>query len=402
MQGTPHEMTTLPEANEPEESGGGTNLPASSPEVDFSLVLSRVIGAVKDDPAQLRDAVYELARFKLQREAWLRDPPMERAEMRRVMQALEGAIARVETISAKHDELAALQSLDRLIESSGIGRANMVMAHPELAQREPLMLVDQAADAKTARAPAGRTPLARPGSWRDTGQLARGVAVVLLAVALCVVLDRQFGLFGRHDAAPATAQAPAAPTSASAPVPAPAAAAPTLPLPGVYGIYALGAGKLYELEAIPGRVPDQKVFMSTAIKTPSRTVLPDGQVAFIVYRRDLAANAPDRVSVRVIARVMRAMSFSTAGQANTASLEDQWTIRSNAYELRVAPVSEHPEMLMLRPEVPDFALPAGRYGLVLKGQAYDFSIAGAVTDPAQCLERIEAANGAFYSECRNP
>jgi len=388
-------MTSAPEAG-----GSGTNLPANSPEVDFSLVLSRVIGSVKDDPAQLRNAVYELARFKLQREAWLRNPPMDPTEMRRIMRALEGAIARVETISARHDELHALQSLDRLIESSGIGPAGMVMAPPEIARPEPLMLIDQAAGATVERTPGWRTPLARPGSWRNTGQLVSTTAVVLLAVVLCVVLDRQFGLFGRHNAVPAMVEAPAAPTSESAPPP--ASNSPALPLPGVYGIYALGGGKLYELEAIPGRVPDQKVFMSTPIKTPSRTVLPDGQIAFIVYRRDIAANAPDRVAVRVIARVMRAMSFSTAGQASTASLEDQWTIRSNAYELRVAPVSENAEMLMLRPEVFDFVLPAGRYGLVLKGQAYDFTIAGPVTDPVQCLERIEAANGAFYSECRNP
>jgi hypothetical protein len=70
--------------------------------------------------------------------------------------------------------------------------------------------------------------------------------------------------------------------------------------------------------------------------------------------------------------------------------------------LRVAPISESAEMLMLRPEKSDFVFPAGRYGLVLKGQAYDFTIAGPITDAAQCLERIEAANGGYYSECRNP
>jgi hypothetical protein len=68
----------------------------------------------------------------------------------------------------------------------------------------------------------------------------------------------------------------------------------------------------------------------------------------------------------------------------------------------VAPLSENPEMLLIRPESSDFVFPAGRYGLVLKGQAYDFTVAGRITDAVQCLERIEAANGAFYSECRNP
>ena len=43
-------------------------------------------------------------------------------------------------------------------------------------------------------------------------------------------------------------------------------------------------------------------------------------------------------------------------------------------------------MLMIRPENPNFVFPAGRYGLVIKGQAYDFTVAGPVTEPAQCLK----------------
>jgi len=44
----------------------------------------------------------------------------------------------------------------------------------------------------------------------------------------------------------------------------------------------------------------------------------------------------------------------------------------------------------------------GRYALVLKGQAYDFNVAGQITDPKQCLERMAATNGQFYSECQKP
>jgi hypothetical protein len=47
-------------------------------------------------------------------------------------------------------------------------------------------------------------------------------------------------------------------------------------------------------------------------------------------------------------------------------------------------------------------LPAGRYVLVLKNIGYDFTVAGNITDPAQCLERTEAANGVFYSDCVKP
>src|SRR5262245_50566997 len=62
----------------------------------------------------------------------------------------------------------------------------------------------------------------------------------------------------------------------------------------------VSAGRVYELEPLAvGRVPDQRVFMSTPIKTPSRTVLPDGRTEFIIYRRDIVNNAPDRITVRV-------------------------------------------------------------------------------------------------------
>ena len=59
-------------------------------------------------------------------------------------------------------------------------------------------------------------------------------------------------------------------------------------------------------------------------------------------------------------------------------------------------------MLLIQAENADFALPPGRYVLVLKNQGYDFTVAGKVTDPSQCLERTDAANGAFYSDCQKP
>jgi hypothetical protein len=66
--------------------------------------------------------------------------------------------------------------------------------------------------------------------------------------------------------------------------------------------------------------------MSTPIKTPSRTVLADGQIIFIIYRRDVASSGPERVTVRVIAKII--------------NVEDAWTIRNVSYELKVAPLSE--------------------------------------------------------------
>jgi hypothetical protein len=92
--------------------------------------------------------------------------------------------------------------------------------------------------------------------------------------------------------------------------------------------------------------------------------------------------------------------FARTGKAETARLDDVWTVRNISYDFRVAPIRENPEMLLLRPENPEFKFAPGRYALVVKGHAYDFTVAGEITETAQCLERTEAANGTFYSECR--
>jgi len=399
--------------SQPQKFDSGKNLAARSPEVDFAVVLSRVIESIEDDPAQLRNAVYELARIKLRSEACRRDAPLKLWEARHLTLALESAIERVETIYSKHDELRALQSLYRLIESSEIGRSE-VMIEP----REPLLIVNQA-PAQTAgadllpvflaRAKGASLNVERSLRWSGAAPLLRGALVAIFAVALCAALS-QSGLLGTQ--APQKA-APTVQKNAS-PEPKPVVQAPeqalhpatTLPqsslFPTVYGVYAVSGGQLHELEALAGRVPDQRVFMSTPIRTLSRTVLPDGQIVFIVYRRDVASSAPERVTVRVIAKILRTMTFSTAGQASVGNMEDSWTIRNVSYEFRVAPLSEGSEMLMIRPENADFVFPAGRYGLVVKGQAYDFTVAGPITEAAQCLESVKASNGTFYSECRNP
>jgi hypothetical protein len=57
-------------------------------------------------------------------------------------------------------------------------------------------------------------------------------------------------------------------------------------------------------------------------------------------------------------------------------------------------------MYEVQSENPETPLAPGRYALVLKGYAYDFTIAGPVTDARQCLERLVATNGQFYSQCK--
>jgi hypothetical protein len=400
---------------EPQEIVSGKNLAAKSSEVDFAIVLSRVIVSIENDPAQLRNAVYELARMKLQTELSQREVPIKVSEKRDLALALESAIQRVETVSSKHDHLRVLQSLDRFTNRSEVDASEIMIEG-----REPALIM-QSPSPHTTHLPSFLTPVVGGSRkiepswhWMSAAPLARMAMVAILAVVLCAVLDRQFGVFGRQAPQPFASVVhkierleakPVIQASADAlqmPITTTSTQPLGFPLPNVYGIYAVSGGQLHELEPLVGRVPDQRVLMSTPVKTASRTVLPDGRAVFIIYRRDAANSAPERVSVRVIAKVLRAMTFNTAGQASTTNVQDTWTIRNISYDFRVAPFGEGSEMLMIRPENEDFVLPAGRYGLVIKGQAYDFTVAGPITEAAQCLEGIKAENGTFYSECRRP
>jgi hypothetical protein len=396
---------------EPQEIVSGKNLSAKSSEIDFAIVLSRVIGSIENDPAQLRNAVYELARIKLQTELSQRGAPINVSEKGDLALALESAIDRVETVYSKHDHL---RSLDRLTNSSEVDASEITIEGRKSA------LIIRPPSPHTTHLPSFSTGVvgdcrkAKPSwHWMGAAPLARAAVVAILAVLLCAVLYRQFGFFGRQapqqfasvhkiERPQAKPVVQASADDLQLPITTPPPQPLGFPLPTVYGIYAVSGGQLFELEPLVGRVPDQRVFMSTPVKMASRTVLPDGRVVFIIYRRDAANSAPERVSVRVIAKVLRAMTFNTAGPASTMNVQDTWTIRNISYDFRVAPLGEGSEMLMIKPENEDFVFPAGRYGLVIKGQAYDFTMAGPITEAAQCLEEIKAENGTFYSECRRP
>ena len=170
-------------------------------------------------------------------------------------------------------------------------------------------------------------------------------------------------------------------------------------MPTSYGVYALSNGEFQEIYSLGRTVPDKRIAISAPINAPSKTTLADGKVTFLIFRRDLVASAPEHVELRTVAKVMRAMKFD-AGKPSTAPIEETWTIRSIAQPFRVAPLPGNSEMMVLKSEQPDLTLAAGRYAVVIKGQGYDFTVAGPITDPSQCMEKVEAANGSFYAECK--
>jgi hypothetical protein len=170
-------------------------------------------------------------------------------------------------------------------------------------------------------------------------------------------------------------------------------------LPKSYGVYAVSNGKLFPLELLPGRAPDARVAVSAAIPTPSKTVIPDPHIRFIVFRRDSATNALDHAEVRVIAKVAQAMSFDPNGKPIIAKGVDSWVIRNISIPYQTGPVPGHSDMYEVLGGDSDKVLEPGRYALILKNEVYDFTIAGEIKDSRHCLESVAAVNGSFYSEC---
>jgi hypothetical protein len=388
------------------------NLPAPElPAVDFALVLSRMLDSVSSNPAELRGAIYELARVKLA-EQLNGEAPQEAS---RLAHALETAINRVETFTRQQAENPPLSMAHRLddraadrLEKFGSG-ANEPAMNGMVASRGSF---DARSDAAAAQSRGSRL-FSDPRRAGALGLALRlGAVFVVVAVVGIAVLSWP-RLRPILDGTRAAREANSAETAASRasniasdfqavgmPAQAPSAAAvPPFPLPTTFGIYAVSDGQLHELTPLPGRVPDIRVAVSTAINTPSQTTLSEGHAKFIVFKRDSATDAPDRADIRVVARVMRSMGVDESKKAVISQPQDIWVIRNIAFTYKTGPLEGHPAMFLVQPESPDFALAPGRYVLVIKGQGYDFSVAGTITDPSQCVERVNAVNGDFYTPC---
>lgn len=391
-------------------------------EIEFALILQKMINVVKDDPAQMRLAIYEFARARLKIDA----ADTTDAERGRMAEALETAIKGVERFSLRDDDLLRLPAAaesqgDKLLPTTSTGIETVELTETSMVPIDPpiqdilvpeRVSVYRDAPVREVRRPSRSARLARAGI-AGLLVLAGGVILISFRHQLTALGDR-LALFHAPvrpiaepgtPPAPAANNAPAAPSAASVAPAAPAVPAvpqPPFPVPTDYGVYALINDQLVELQQLTERVPDKRIAISTPVTQPSHTTLADGRAKFIVYRRDMADTAPDRMDVRVVGRVVRALSFDAKGKPVFSAVTDAWNIRSIAYEYRVRPVPGKPEMLLVQPEKPDFVLPAGRYALVLKDRGYDFTISGAITDPAQCLERTDAANGVFYSACQKP
>jgi hypothetical protein len=412
---------------------------------DYHSALLQIIESASNDPRQLRRLVYELARTNLNKEARQRSSALNPDDVRESVLALETAIARVEVGLSRGErpDIPVPRGATRLQRADdGLAREEVsnvaprrIASHPtspvvaapvvRLASswpkaagprqsptwpRDRLVLRPDAAGAprvELSAAPEQRAPVEIVYPERDKTDAVRVRRRVWLwfvvwpliqligPAVFCLIL--YLAIAGRLDVQNAqTRQAIGREAQQSPPV---EGARPSgLPLPSTYGVYAVSDGQLSELQALPIRAPDPRVQLSAEINKPSSTRLPDGKIVFVLFRRELLNSAPQKVAIRVVARVASTLTFSS-GKAAAAKPDAAWHIRGNSYEFQVSPLNENREMVAVRSGDPDFVFPSGRYALVFEGLAYDFTVDGPITAAAQCLESFEAVSGPVFTEC---
>lgn len=391
------------------------------PQPDLHSVLTQMIAVVSQDHAQVRMLIYEFARTKLRSELYRQFEEADWSGIQQRVTELEAAIEQVELGFADRVPVQSYVSEPTLSGGTeGDSKQAALALRPDAEKiislteynTWPPDLTTTSLDGVSARdgffTPAKSNEQARSKFWWHF-QL---TIAALLGVAIYATIDGAAvigSLLGSQPTGEATNTVAANSVDPegtdlligkSVSSPPTRSRSPDFPLPSEFGAYAVSNGQLTELGLLPIRVPDQRIAISSSISTPSRTHLPAGHVQFVVFRRDLVNSAPDRVDVRVVAQVLRALTFGPSGKASVTNVEHAWVVRSNSYQMRVAPVADNPEMILIRPDT-DVTLPAGRYALVLKGVAYDFTVDGLLTDPAHCLERTDALNTPVYTECRN-
>ena len=361
-----------------------TDLPAN--QVQFALVLSRMLDTVKDDAEARRQMVYDLARYKLREQFTYADAK----NVDNMKQALEVAIEGVEKFSREQAPLERLPQ--HQLTSSKVTEAGPVLV---------------SGDATVLSSGIGRSRGKLPAVSGPLLPVIKRTAAILVVVGVVMVIVSQRDRIAamRRVISSQTPEialvAPKPETSITVAKPEMMPAAPPQPtrvLPTDYGIYALIDDKsLTELRAIAVMAPDMRIAISPEFKKPDRPHLSNGRVKFIVFRRDMSNVIPERVEVRVVAKVRE---FSTGTVKTPGDGEDSGVIRNFSYPFRISPIPGKAEMYELHASDADLELPPGHYVLSLGLQAYYFQVDGEITDPRQCLERVAAGNGTFYSPCQ--
>jgi hypothetical protein len=398
------------------------NVPASAQPIDYYSILLNGIHNAEQNPDQLRALVYDRARFNIRRELLFGHSSIGLADVVQQITAFEIAIARIEAASTEGQARIAYRKDDasqtaRSMSSDAVIRMDTYTkdSQEDLTYRNeeaPRSASNNAIEIMPPRPPipmfeylssVQREENFRfgqsPEKARDFGVTAiQLVASALLGMLCIAVIVMTVVLWHSSNVSPKIEAGVLPKIDAARPADAP----PKLPfpVPTSFGIYALSDNKLVKLEPLPTKVPDPRIALSAEITKPSSTVISADKPSFILYRRDLLNNAPDRLTLRVVAR-MEQQTTIVDGKAITTKLDQSWRIRNTSLDLKVSPIPGQREMIIAR-EDDKLALTPGRYVLVVSGFGYDFTVAGSAPSPAHCLEQFETGNGPVFTECKAP
>ena len=239
-------------------------------EIEYALTLQRMINVVDQDPAQMRMAIYGLARARMDADT----ARLDRSERGRLLNALETAIQGVENFSQRRDDV---ERLSPPSAQSQIGQQRH--ASTAVTRVEP---TDPRSRDTLGPNEAYPTSEIQVVEVRSASRLPLILSTFVLLLAGAVLglgyyherlsrLSERAGLSSKpgavRDVAPPTAsEAPASAASKGASKAAPKD--PGFPKPSDYGVYALNGDTLSELSIVLERAPDKRIAMSTPINEP--------------------------------------------------------------------------------------------------------------------------------------
>jgi hypothetical protein len=314
---------------------------------DYYATITSLIAASAANNPEARRRVYELARYELRRRLASRAKEFGQFDEEKHLRAFEIAIERIEADLSKYPAggeccganlvTAAVDSSIEIIPPAGHG---------------PLQ-----PQSRSAFSPEHASPRAS-SFWA----VLPFVGAAILGAAIYVTVERGVREQSKLQSDQNIPDKRTSPQSVA------------LPLPVAYGVYAVAEGQLIELQPLSIKVTGHGIAPTGVISTPSKAKLPNGRIQFVIFKRELVNNAPEKVIVQIVAPVEPAEPLGkgeSAGNQNGSR-----AISNTSYQLQVAPVGGSPGMIIIRPADSKFSFPIGRYVLILNRLAYDFSVAG--------------------------
>ena len=409
------------------------NVPATPQQLDYYAILVETIKKTEQNSAHLRHLVYERARFNFKRDVLFGHSTLGLSDLVRHINDFELAVARIEAnatgerLHKEHRENGnghVANSPERPTQDDWLPTANASAEAIEPSDTAPAsaggalqILPPQPLPPLYAgfapRQQTGNSSYARRSeefasykrfTTRLVGIMIAGIALVGVIIFVgtywlsprptkqIIIADSSSQTEGTASKQNSSREPPAVQKDDSVKLP--------YPLPTSFGIYVLSDNKLTELQALAMNVPDQRIALSAEIKTSSTTTISDNKPSFILFRRDLVNSVPQKISLRVVARVARERKI-VDGKGKSTNIEETWRIRNISRELRVSPIPGQREMVIAHLEENN-SLAAGRYELALNRIGYDFTVAGPIKSPTHYLERFELTTGPIYTECQTP